>query len=199
MRGPSRRVASRRRGPPRCIGVRVGASSSAPHVVPGNLIGAGACHLCAAAGPAVARRLSIRAVTPPRLPRPGLAPHRPRTGSRHAAIVYPRRLNAFVSPDAKTTHSFRARPRPADPRCPPAPSAPSPASHRHSHGTAPTSDPCVTFTARGRRNDARDVARKPRARPHAPPLHGCNLYERTGLSLSRKKHSVINQQYCKTT
>lgn len=75
------------------------------------------CHLCAA----VARpSLAGYRLEPPPLP-----PRRPRTGSRHAAIVYPRRLNAFVSPDAKTTHSFRA---PAPPR--PAAAAPRGAAHQ---------------------------------------------------------------------
>lgn len=75
------------------------------------------CHLCAA----VARpSLAGYRLEPPPLP-----PRRPRTGSRHAAIVYPRRLNAFVSPDAKTTHSFRA---PAPPQ--PAAAASRGAAHR---------------------------------------------------------------------
>lgn len=81
--------------------------------------------------PAVARWLSIRAPVP-------CPPCRPRTGSRHAAIVYPRRLNAFVSPDAKTTHSFRA------PSCP-APAGRAP--HRGPSGTqedTPT-DPHITL------------------------------------------------------
>lgn len=67
--------------------------------------------------PAVACRLSIRAPPPP--PPPGsrvtplLTPQSPanRISSRRHCV--PRRLNAFVSPDAKTTHSFRAAALPA--------------------------------------------------------------------------------------
>ncbi|KPJ13929.1 Metastasis-associated protein MTA3 [Papilio machaon] len=84
--------------------------------------------------------------SPPPVPRPAREPHRLRTGSRHAAIVYPRRLNAFVSPDAKTTHSFRARPAPRAARPPPqAPSPPATARRNAAPRGTTTQSLCYTL------------------------------------------------------
>lgn len=106
-------AATRHRSPGRGLGGRRAATACvSPACVPlqlsstgGNLIGPELSPM-RRSRPAVARRLSIRA---PRPERP--SPPANRISSRRHCV--PRRLNAFVSPDAKTTHSFRAPVLPA--------------------------------------------------------------------------------------
>lgn len=115
--GPRSRRAATACVSPACVPLQLSSTG-------GNLIGPELSPM-RRSRPAVARRLSIRA---PRPERP--SPPANRISSRRHCV--PRRLNAFVSPDAKTTHSFRAPFLPAPATAPHRAAAP-----RRSRRTSP--------------------------------------------------------------